>query len=100
MLMAAYSNKPQPLGEVMQALIDRMGLRKKIDEARIVEAWATLAGATINGVTDKAWVKGGRLYVRINSAAWRHELHLRRQAWRARLNDQLGDELVQEIVFC
>ena len=69
MLMAAYSNKPQPLGEVMQALIDRMGLRKKIDEARIVEAWATLAGATINGVTDKAWVKGGRLYVRINSAA-------------------------------
>ena len=98
--MAAYSNKPQPLGEVMQALIDRMGLRKKIDEARIVEAWAMLAGVTINGVTDKAWVKGDRLYVQITSAAWRHELHLRRQAWRARLNDQLGEELVREIVFC
>ncbi len=98
--MAAYSNKPQPLGDVMQALIDRMGLRKKIDEARIIEAWAAMAGATINGVTDKAWVKRGRLYVRITSAAWRHELHLRRQAWRTRLNHQLGDELVQEIVFC
>ena len=98
--MAAYSNKPQPLGDVMQTLIDRMGLRKKIDEARIIEAWATLAGATINGVTDKAWVKGDRLYVRITSAAWRHELHLRRQAWRAQLNQHLGDELVQEIVFC
>ena len=84
----------------MQALIDRMGLRKKIGEARIIEAWAAMAGATINGVTDKAWVKGGRLYVRISSAAWRHELHLRRQAWRTRLNHQLGDELVQEIVFC
>ncbi len=98
--MAAHSNTPQPLGDVMQALIDRMGLRKKIDEARIIEAWAALAGATINGVTDKAWVKGGRLYIRITSAAWRHELHLRRQAWRTRLNHQLGDELVQEIVFC
>ena len=98
--MAAYSNKPQPLGDVLKGLIDRLGLRTRIDEARIVEAWAIIAGATINGVTDKAWVKNGRLYVRIHSAAWRHELHLRRQGWRARLNHHLGDELVREIVFC
>ena len=98
--MAAYYDKPQPLGEVLQGLIDRMGLRKKIDEARIIEAWAAMAGPTINGVTDKAWVKSGRLYVRINSAAWRHELHLRRQAWRTRLNHHLDEDLVREIVFC
>lgn len=98
--MAAYSNKPQPLGKVLQSLIDQMGLRRKIDEARAVEAWATLAGPTINGVTDKAWIKGDRLYVKINSAAWRHELHLRRNAWRTRLNQQLGENLVREIVFC
>ncbi len=98
--MAAYFDKPQPLGEVLQGLIHRLGLRRKMDEARIVEAWATIAGTTINGVTDKAWVKSGRLYVRINSAAWRHELHLRRQAWRTRLNQHLDEELVREIVFC
>ena len=98
--MAAQSSNPQPLGEVLRDLIDRLGLRRKMDEARVVEAWAMVAGVTINGVTDKAWVKGGRLYVRITSAAWRHELHLRRQAWRTRLNQHLGDDLVQEIVFC
>ncbi len=98
--MAAYFDKPQPLGEVLQGLIDRLGLRQKMDQARIVEAWATMAGTTINGVTDKAWVKNGTLYVRITSAAWRHELHLRRQAWRTRLNHHLGDDLVREIVFC
>ncbi len=98
--MAAYYDKPQPLGEVLRGLIDRLGLRKKIDEARVIEAWAEIAGPTINGVTDKAWVKSGTLYVRINSAAWRHELHLRRQAWRTRLNHHLDEELVREIVFC
>ena len=98
--MAAYYDKPQALGEVLQGLIDRLGLRQKIDEARIVEAWATIAGTTINGVTDKAWFKSGRLFVRINSAAWRHELHLRRQAWRTRLNQQLEQNLVRESVFC
>ncbi len=98
--MAAYFDSPQPLGEVLRELIDRLGLRRKIDEARVIEAWAEIAGTTINGVTDKAWVKSGTLYVRINSAAWRHELHLRRQAWRTRLNHHLGEELVREIVFC
>ncbi len=98
--MAAYYDKPQPLGEVLKGLIDRLGLRRKIDEARVIEAWAEIAGTTINGVTDKVWVKSGTLYVRINSAAWRHELHLRRQAWRTRLNHHLDEELVREIVFC
>lgn len=95
----SYFSKPQPLGSVLEDLIDRMGLRRKLEAARIVEAWAVVAGPQINGVTDAAWVKGGRLYVRITSAAWRHELHLRRHAWRDRLNDHLGARLVEEIVF-
>jgi predicted nucleic acid-binding Zn ribbon protein len=95
----AFSNPPESLGSVLQKLIDRMGLRDKIDGARIVEAWATVAGPQINGVTDSAWVKYGVLYVKINSAAWRHELHLRREAWRKRVNDHLDDDLVDEIVF-
>ena len=95
----AFSNQPESLGSVLQKLIDRMGLRDKIDGARIVEAWATVAGPQINGVTDAAWVKHGVLYVKVTSAAWRHELHLRREAWRQRVNDHLGSDLVDEIVF-
>ena len=83
----------------MQELIDQMGLRRKIDAARVVEAWAVIAGPQINGVTDSAWVKNGILYVRITSAAWRHELHLRRHAWRDRLNEQLNAHLIDDIVF-
>lgn len=90
---------PKPLGDVLEALIDRMGLRRRIDAARVVEAWATVAGTQINGLTESAWVKGRTLYVKIRSAAWRHELHRRRQAWRRLLNEHLGDELVEEIVF-
>lgn len=95
----AYSDPPRSLGDVLQELIDQMGLRRKLDAARVVEAWAMVAGPQINGVTDSAWVKGGTLYVRITSAAWRHELHLRRHAWRDRLNQHLNANLVEEIVF-
>jgi predicted nucleic acid-binding Zn ribbon protein len=93
------SNQPERLGTVLQGLIDQLGMRRKIDAVRIIETWAAVAGPQINAVTDSAWVKNEKLFVRISSSAWRHELHLGRQAWRARLNGQLGGDLVREIVF-
>ena len=96
--MPAYHGV-QRLGAVMHSVIDDLGLRAKLDATRIIETWATMAGPQINGVTESVWFKGGKLYVRIRSSAWRHELHLRRRAWCERLNDYLGEELVSEVVF-
>jgi len=95
----AFGDKPQSLGDVLQDLIEKMGLQHRIDGARVVEAWAFVAGPQVNAVTDNAWYRKGKLYVRIRSAAWRHELHLRRNEWLRRVNEELGRDIVQEIVF-
>ena len=93
------SNRPQRLGDVLSGVIDELGLRKKLDEARVVEAWEGVAGPQVKRETERAWVKGGRLYVKIQSAAWRQELQMQRGRWKERLNDELGRALVDEIVF-
>ncbi|NBC87426.1 MAG: DUF721 domain-containing protein [Bacteroidetes bacterium] len=93
------TDSPQPLGDVLQDVIDRLGMRDKIDEARVVETWATIAGDRVNAVTESVWMKGDTLFVKISSAAWRQELHMNRRAWRDRLNDALGREIVGEIMF-
>ena len=92
-------DSPQRLGDVLGEVIDRLGLRERIDAARVVEAWAVLAGPQINGVTETAWMKGRTLYVKVTSAPWRQELHLRRRQWKKRLNEELGEALVEEVVF-
>ncbi len=90
---------PVRLGTVLQSLIDRLGVRQKIDEARVVEVWAAIAGPKINGVTTSAWMKGSKLFVKISSAAWRQELHMNRRKWKRRLNQEFDHEVVEEIVF-
>ena len=95
----AASKTAQPLGTLLGSVIKQLGIERKLDEARTVEAWAVLAGPQVNGVTQSAWVRGDHLYVKVTSAAWRQELHLRRSEWRDRLNEQLGSPLVREIVF-
>lgn len=93
------TDTPQPLGDVLKDVIDRLGMREKIDEARVIETWAAEAGDRINSVTESVWMKGDKLFVKISSAAWRQELHMNRRAWKDRLNEALGREIVGEIMF-
>lgn len=95
----ARGDRPQKLGNVLDRLIDRLGLRDKIRETEAVEAWADLAGPQVNQVTESAWLKGDRLFVKISSSAWRHELHVSRREWLEKLNERLDEPFVEEIVF-
>ena len=90
---------PRPLGDVLKEVIDELGIEEKVDEARVVETWANLAGDKINSVTESPWMKDATLYVKITSAAWRQELHMNRRKWRERLNGAFEKDPVDEIVF-
>ncbi len=92
-------NQPQPLGAVLSDLVDRYGYRERFDAARAVEAWPVVVGEAIAGVTEQVWMRHGVLHVKIQSAAWRHQLQFQRQAWRDRLNEHLGGSVVDEVVF-
>lgn len=95
----ADSHTPQPLGAVLGELFNQPRYRRKIDEARAVDAWAEVAVAGAVRATERAWIRDGVLTVKLRSSAWRHTLHLQREAWRERLNAHLGREIVREIVF-
>lgn len=93
------SERPQKLGDLLDSVVDRLGIRDQLDEADVIEAWAALAGPDVNADTDSAWLKGKKLFVKITSPGRRQDLHLERSSWRDRLNERLGDDRVEEIVF-
>lgn len=93
------STKPRRLGDVIDALVDRLGIRKELGEAEIIEAWATIAGADVNARTESAWLKGEILFVKINSPSLRHHLHMHRTEWKDRLNQELGRLAIRAIAF-
>jgi len=97
--MQRFTREPQPLGKVLQDYLENSNLQAKMNEARAVETWPLIAG-NINRFTTKVWIRNGRLYVRLKSAMWRHELHLQRMQWCEKLNKELGESFVKEIVFC
>ena len=93
------TNQPQRLGAVLSDLVDRYGYRERLDAARAVEAWPEVAGEGLATVTEQVWMRHGALHVKVRSAAWRHQLQFQREAWRDRLNEHLGGQVVDEVVF-
>lgn len=96
--MSRYE-KAKSLGELLESLVDRLGIRRELDEAEIIETWAAVAGPEVNAVTETAWIKSGKLYVKITSPARRQQLHMRRTELRERVNLEMGKEVISEIVF-
>ncbi|MEM1125043.1 MAG: DUF721 domain-containing protein [Bacteroidota bacterium] len=103
----SFRKTPHTLNALLPGVIKKMGIQGKLDEARAVEAWATIAGLRINRTTERVWMRGTTLHVKVTSSAWRHALHQQRGLWVKRLNEQLAEEQgsmqspkVKEIRFC
>ena len=91
--------KSRRLGDLLDDLIEEMGLSRRMEEVRAVDVWRHIAGEVINRQTEDVTIREGRMWVKIRSDEWRHTLHFQRTAWRDRLNEAVGKEVVSEIVF-
>lgn len=83
----------------MKELVESLGSGSRLGEAAVIAAWQDISGARIRHVTESVWLEDKRLFVKLDSASWRQELHLQRREWCERLNKELGRDLVDEIVF-
>jgi predicted nucleic acid-binding Zn ribbon protein len=69
------------IGEALETYLKRTGLKRRIDQAGIVDEWARIVGPQIARVTAAEGVsEDGVLFVRVATAAWMQELQLQSAA--------------------
>ena len=79
---------PTSLADALASYLQKQGLVKRVQQAGIVEDWATLVGPQIAAVTEPESVTAdGVLRVRVSTSAWAQELSLMSPRVLARLND-------------
>jgi predicted nucleic acid-binding Zn ribbon protein len=95
----ARSSKPRPLGEIMSEIIKGLGPSTRFAQALVIATWQDISGDQVQRVTESVWIDSRKLYVKLNSASWRQELHLQRRGLCERLNEELGRSEIDEIIF-
>jgi predicted nucleic acid-binding Zn ribbon protein len=92
-------SRTKSLGDVIEELIARLGIKKKLHEQDAFVVWDEAVGERIAKIATPTRMLRGTLIVSVKSGAWRNELSMRKQEIVGRINELLGGEIVKDIKF-
>ncbi len=87
------------LQEAMQDMLKEYRLKPQFDEARIKSLWEKIMGKTVATYTSNIAVRKHVLYLTILSAPLKHELSYAREKIKTRLNEEMGEEYIKDVVI-
>ena len=88
-----------PLAKVLEQFIQMYRLRYGLQKAQLPTLWKELMGNAIAKYTHSVELKGTTLYVTLSSPALNNELSYGKTKIIALLNEALGSESIQKLIF-
>jgi predicted nucleic acid-binding Zn ribbon protein len=80
-------------------LADRFGIPQALETVRVFSAWERIVGDQVASRCEPVMIREGVLKVRASSAAWASELRYLSGEIARRVNQELGREMVTEVVI-
>ncbi|EJL65408.1 DUF721 domain-containing protein [Flavobacterium sp. CF136] len=97
--MAKRLNNESTIGAVLQQIIQVNKLQPGMDQIDVKEAWRQLMGNGVNTYTKNVVLKGSTLYVELGSSVLRDELSHGKSKIIKMINEELGREVVKDVVL-
>jgi predicted nucleic acid-binding Zn ribbon protein len=87
------------LGEVIRECLRDLHIERKLKEVGLIRQWESLMGKTVALRTDKIYIRNRVLYIQVTSSVLKNELLMMRQDILARLNENAGEKLIDQIII-
>ncbi len=91
--------QPEPVGGVLAELLDRMGIRERVERSATAARWERVAGPHIARITRLGGIQGRTVFIEVNGAAWLTELNMMRRELLGRLNGDRARGRLERIKF-
>ncbi|MFC7525899.1 DUF721 domain-containing protein [Parapedobacter sp. GCM10030251] len=85
--------------EAIEKMLDVYKLRRKFDETALISAWPQLMGNAIANRTKQLYIRDKKLFVKVESSVIKHELLLMRSQIIGRMNEHVGQVVIEELVI-
>lgn len=87
------------ISDVIQQFLKQKKLEKPLYQKRIIDAWPEVLGQNIVAYTSELSIKNKTLYVKLTSSVLRHDLFISREQIVKSLNNHVGSNVIEDIVF-
>ncbi|MES2180087.1 MAG: DUF721 domain-containing protein [Gemmatimonadota bacterium] len=75
--MSPAKKKPSSLGDVLEGVLQKAGIARRVEQAGIIPEWSAIVGPQIAAVTEPQSISmDGTLFVHVTTNAWMMELSL------------------------
>jgi predicted nucleic acid-binding Zn ribbon protein len=85
--------------ELFEDWIQAKGLSEKMLEAKIVTEWSDIVGEQIAKHTDNVNVKLPKIFLKIDVSTLKNYLFMEREMLVQKINEYIGKDAIEEIVF-
>ncbi|MFC7773433.1 DUF721 domain-containing protein [Flavobacterium sp. GCM10027622] len=97
--MAKRLSNESSIGDILKEIIEANKLDKGLNQISVADAWKNLMGNGVNNYTRNVLLKGSVLYVELTSSVLREELSYGKDKIIKMINEELGREVVKDVVL-
>ena len=83
----------------MDNFMNHIGLDNRMQELQVLNIWKECVGEAIAKYSTPLEIRKNKLFVRVENAAWRYELSLKKAQIVDKLNDSFKKKLIRDIIF-
>lgn len=92
--MSEYS-----IGAAIQKFLDQSRIKGSIQALQVEDVWAQIMGKTIAGYTDSIKIIDKTLFITTAVGPLKQELVFQKEKIKSRVNEALGQNVIQEVVI-
>jgi hypothetical protein len=86
------------INQAIQEFLKQSRIKGGIQALQIEDVWEQIMGKTIARYTDKLQIIGDKLIITTTVAPLKHELVYQKEKIRQRVNEALGQKVVNEVI--
>lgn len=87
------------ISDAIKQFLDQSRLKGDIQAMQIEEAWEKIMGKTVAKYTDKIRIIGDKLIITTNVAPLKNELIYQKEKIKQRVNEAVGQKIVNEVLI-
>jgi hypothetical protein len=87
------------IGDALKKFLEGSRIKGGIQALQIEDAWEDIMGKTVARYTDKIQIIGDKLFITTQVAPLKNELKFQKEKIKQRVNEALGQRVVNEVII-
>jgi hypothetical protein len=87
------------IGDAIKEFLNKSRIKGGIQALQIEDVWEQIMGKTVARYTDKLQIIGDKLIVTTSVAPLKHELKYQKDKIKQRVNEALGQKVINEVII-